>query len=184
MRWSLRQAAKILQKGGVIAYPTEAVYGLGCDPLNETAVHQLLQLKQRDPGKGLILVADDIARIEPFIKPLSNTERNQLNETWPGPVTWLIPVQDWVPTWLTGWHSNLAVRVTAHPMTASLCRLANMPIVSTSANLAGHHPARTSLQVRQQFNTQLDAIVSGHTNSNANPSIIRDLITGQIIRPG
>lgn len=183
MRWSLRQAAKLIQKGGVIAYPTEAVYGLGCHPLDEIAVNRLLQIKQRDPGKGLILIADDISKLEPFLKPLSKGDLNKLNKTWPGPVTWLIPAQDWVPSWLTGWHNSLAVRITSHPIAASLSREANMPIVSTSANLAGHHPARTSLQVRQQLGEYLDAIVSGTTNQNANPSSIHDLKTDTIIRP-
>ena len=183
MRWSLRQAAKVIQKGGIIAYPTEAVYGLGCHPLDERAVHRLLQIKHRDPGKGLILIADNLSQLAPFLKPLSKTERNKLNKTWPGAATWLIPAQDWVPSWLTGWHSTIAVRVTNHPVAAALCHAAKMPIVSTSANLAGHHPARTSLQVRQQLGHYLDVIVSGKTDSNANPSIIRDLKTGQIIRP-
>lgn len=183
MRWSHRQAAKIIQKGGVIAYPTEAVYGLGCHPLDETAVSRLLQIKQRDPGKGLILIANDIAQLEPFIKPLSKNDRSTLNKSWPGAETWLVPAQDWVPLWLTGWHSSLAVRVTNHAVAASLCHAANMPIVSTSANLAGQHPARNCLQVRQQLGKYLDAIVSGPTNSKMNPSIIRDLQTGNLVRP-
>jgi len=183
MRWPLRQAAKLIQKGGVIAYPTEAVYGLGCHPLDEMAVNRLLQIKQRDPGKGLILIADDIKKLEPFLKPLSKSDRNKLNQSWPGAVTWLIPAQDWVPNWLTGWHSTLAVRVTAQPIAAALCKSAGMPIVSTSANLAGKHPARNSLQVRLQFGEQLDAILSGNTDTKAKPSLIRDLQTGHVIRP-
>jgi len=184
MRWSQRQAANVIQQGGVIAYPTEAVYGLGCHPLDEAAVHHLLQLKQRDPGKGLILISDNLNRLEPFLKPLTQSDRKQLNQTWPGAVTWLIPAQDWVPLWLTGWHSKLAVRVTAHPIAAGLCREAGMPIVSTSANISGHHPARNKLQVLQQFGNQLDAIVSGQSNLKAKPSTIRDLKTQKIIRPG
>ena len=182
MRWSLRQAAKIIQNGGVIAYPTETVYGLGCHPLDEIAVKRLLQIKQRDPGKGLILIANDIRQLEPFLKPLSKADRTRLNKPLANAVTWLIPAQDWVPAWLTGWHSKLAVRVTRHPVAASLCHAAKMPIISTSANLAGHRPARSSLQVRQQLGNYLDAIVSGTINTGANPSIIRDLETAEIIR--
>jgi len=182
MRWQLRQAAETLKNGGVIAYPTEAVYGLGCQPFDQAAVSRVLDLKQRHPGKGLILISDKLSRLEPFLKPLSKTERSKLAKSWPGPNTWLIPVQDWVPAWLTGSHGTLAVRVTAHPVASGLCKLAGMPIVSTSANIAGHRPARTSLQVRRQFGDQLDAIVSGRTDSTANPSTIRDLKTGRVIR--
>jgi len=183
MRWSLRQAAHVINKGGVIAYPTEAVYGLGCHPLNENAVSHLLALKQRDPGKGLILISDNLDKLTPFLKSLSQSDRNKINNTSTDAITWLIPAQDWVPNWLTGWHSSLAVRVTAHPIAAALCQATNMPIISTSANLSGRHPARNSLQVRLQFGELLDGIISGTTNHKANPSSIRDLKTGQVIRP-
>ena len=184
MRWSLRRAATALQNGGVIAYPTEAVYGLGCDPLNEAAINRLLQLKQRDPGKGLILIADELHRLEPFLRPLSKSEHAKISKKSEKPTTWIIPAQDWVPNWLTGWHSTLAVRVTDHPIAAELCKLAKMPIVSTSANLSDHRPARTSIQVRLQFDGQLDAIVAGKVDATATPSLIRDLKTDKIIRPG
>lgn len=184
MRWSLRRAATTLKNGGVIAYPTEAVYGLGCHPLNETAVSRLLQLKQRDPGKGLILISDKLSRLEPFLQLLSQSERNKINKKSSKPTTWIIPAQDWVPDWLTGWHGTLAVRVTDHPIAAQLCKLAKMPIVSTSANLSNHRPAKTGIQVRLQFDGQLDAIVAGKVDATATPSIIRDLKTNKIIRPG
>ena len=184
MRWSLRRAATALKNGGVIAYPTEAVYGLGCHPLNESAVNHLLQLKQRDPGKGLILIADDLRKLEPFLRPLSKSERAKISKKPEKPTPWIIPSQDWVPDWLTGWHGSLAVRITDHPIAAELCKLTKMPIVSTSANLAGHRPAKTSIQVRIQFDGQLDAIVTGKVDTTATPSIIRDLKTDKIIRPG
>ncbi|MCK4744042.1 MAG: Sua5/YciO/YrdC/YwlC family protein [Sulfuriflexus sp.] len=182
MRWSHRRAASALKNGGVIAYPTEAVYGLGCHPLNEAAVSHLLQLKQRDPGKGLILISDKLSRLEPFLQPLSKAERNKIVKKSSKPITWIIPAQDWVPSWLTGWHGTLAVRVTDHPIAAQLCKSAGMPIVSTSANITGHHPAKTSLQVRIQFGEQLDGIVAGKIDFTAKPSIIRNLKTDNIIR--
>jgi len=182
MPWSLRRAATVIKNGGVIAYPTEAVYGLGCHPLNEAAVNHLLQLKQRDIGKGLILISDTLERLEPFLVPLSESERQQITSHPEKPTTWLVPVQDWVPTWLTGWHGTLAVRVTNHPVASKLCQLAGMPIVSTSANIAGRAPARTNLQIKLQFGEQLDAIVVGKINSAAQPSTIQELKSGQIIR--
>lgn len=180
-RWPLRQAAATLHAGGVIAYPTEAVYGLGCDPLNLDAVLRLLSIKRRDPDKGLILVADNIQRLLPFIS-ISAAQRKTLMEVWPGPNTWLVPVQDWVPKWLTGQHDTLAVRVTAHPLVAALCREAGMPIVSTSANLAGHPPARNALQVRKGLGKQIDYLLSGPTGGQLRPTPIRDLKSGRLIR--
>lgn len=182
MRWSLRRAASALKNGGVIAYPTEAVYGLGCHPLDEAAVSHLLALKQRDPGKGLILISDELSRLEPFLQPLSQSERSKILKSTSKPTTWIVPSQDWVPSWLTGWHGSLAIRITQHPIAAQLCQLANMPIVSTSANIAGHRAARTSLQVRLQFAGQIDALVSGKTDTSAKPSRICDLKTGAILR--
>nr|MDQ2696242.1 Sua5/YciO/YrdC/YwlC family protein [Pseudomonadota bacterium] len=117
----LRQAARILRQGGVIAYPTEAVYGLGCDPRNRRAVQRLLEIKRRPPAKGLILIAADLAQLEPFIDPLPPDRRRLLDAAWPGPVTWLVPARR-APVWLRGNHPTLAVRVTAHPLAAALCR--------------------------------------------------------------
>ena len=182
MRWPIRQAAAWLKEGGVIAYPTEAVYGLGCDPLNRAAVYRLLELKQRDIDKGLILLADNYERIEAFLQPLLASQQQQLKSSWPGPVTWLIPAQSWVPLWLTGAHKTLAVRITAHPIAAKLCQAADMPIVSTSANIANRRPARTVLQVYRQFGSKLDFILSGHTGDLATPTPIRDLVSGETIR--
>lgn len=180
-RWPLRQAAACLHAGGVIAYPTEAIYGLGCDPLNLEAVLRLLRIKQRDPAKGLILVADDIQRLLPFIN-ITASQRKTLMQSWPGPNTWLVPVQDWVPEWLTGQHDTLAVRVSAHPLVAALCREAGMPIVSTSANLSGHAPARNALQVHMRLSGKIDFLLNGKTGGQHRPSTIRDLKSGRVIR--
>jgi len=182
IRWSLRHAATTLKKGGVIAYPTEAVYGLGCHPLDEAALSRLLHLKQRDPAKGLILISDSLSRLEPFLQPLSQTERNKILKNTSKPTTWIIPSQNWIPALLTGSHTSLAVRVTDHPVASAICKLAGMPIVSTSANISDHHPARTPIQIHQQFGNQLDAVITGKINFQAKPSTIRDLKTGKILR--
>lgn len=182
MHASLRQAARIIKKGGVIAYPTETVYGLGCHPLDSNALLRLLQLKQRNPDKGLILISDTLERLEAYLCPLTTTEKTTLRQQHHHATTWLVPVQDWVPRLLTGQHKTLAVRITQHPLAAALCRYSGTPIVSTSANLSGKHPARNSLQVRLQFGNRLDAIVAGNTDRHANPSTIRDLQSGKIIR--
>lgn len=182
--WHLRRAARLLHGGAVIAYPTEAVYGLGCDPLDARAVMRLLELKQRPIEAGLILIAADFAQVEAFLEPLSSALRRKVFATWPGPVTWLLPARPDVPTWLRGRHNSLAVRVTAHAGCAALCRAFGGPLVSTSANPRGRAPARTSLQIHRYFNAAIDYLLPGPLGARARPSAIRDARTGKILRNG
>lgn len=181
--WQLRQAAAAIHRGGVIAYPTEAVFGLGCDPLNPTAVQRLLDLKQRPMRKGLILIASRLEQLQPFIAPLDEASLALLQESWPGPITWLVPARTDTPRWLCGEHSSIAVRVTAHPLASALCEAAGHALVSTSANPAGRQPARHPLRVRKYFPHQLDMIVTGNVDRRSSPTLIRDLLTKKLIRP-
>ncbi|TQV70691.1 tRNA threonylcarbamoyladenosine biosynthesis protein RimN [Exilibacterium tricleocarpae] len=178
------RTAVVLRSGGVVAYPTEAVWGLGCAPAQEAAVRRLLALKQRSPDKGLILVAADIGQLEPYLEGLSTGQRQTLADTWPGPVTWLVPANGRAGSWITGQFDTLAVRVTNHPLVQGLCRAFDGPLVSTSANPQGRPPARTALAVRRYFGQQLDYITPGQVGGRANPSEIRHLVSGQIARPG
>jgi L-threonylcarbamoyladenylate synthase len=182
-RWQLKRAAQAVHDGGVIAYPTEAVYGLGCDPLNSQAVLRLLALKQRPMEKGLILIAADQTQLAPYLAPLDNEQQTKLDATWPGPVTWLIPARAETPLWLRGLHDTIAVRVTAHPLAAALCRELGHALVSTSANPAGKTSARSALKVRQYFGNQLDFVLHGPLGNQITPTEICDLDTGRIIRP-
>ena len=175
------RAAALIRAGGVVAYPTEAVFGLGCDPDNLRAVARLLTIKQRDPAKGLILIAADPGQLSPWLQPLDAELTARAHGAWPGPVTWVWPVRPGVPRWLTGEHDSLAVRVTDHPMAAALCRAAG-PVVSTSANLSGHEPARTVEEVASQMGCLLDGILAGATGGRDRPSQIRDVRTGEIVR--
>ncbi|MFP4160972.1 MAG: L-threonylcarbamoyladenylate synthase [Ectothiorhodospira sp.] len=176
--------AAVIRSGGVVAYPTEAVFGLGCDPRNPGAVRRLLHIKARPEHKGLILVAADFRQLTPFLAPVPDTLRDRALATWPGPVTWLWPAAPETPGWLTGSHPSLAVRVTGHPMTAALCRHAGTPLVSTSANRAGHPPSREAGTVDHQLGRALDLILEGATGGRERPSEIRDLATGKVLRPG
>jgi L-threonylcarbamoyladenylate synthase len=186
-KWSLnpriQYAAKQLWQGGVVAYPTEAVWGLGCNPFNEHAVMRLLEMKNRPVGKGLILLAADISLFEPFISHLNDIQRQRIKNTWPGPVTWLVPKNHLIPKWISGDYTSVALRVTDHPVAAGLSRAFGAPIVSTSCNPQGREPARTAFDVRRYFGDELDAITSGTVGKRATPSEIRDLINGQIVRP-
>jgi len=180
----LRSARRMLQAGGIIAYPTEAVYGLGCDPLNPEAVMRLLELKQRPWQKGMILIAANRVQLEPYLETVPAAIEQKLAKNWPGPVTWLLPARAEVPFWLRGEHSTLAVRVTAHPLAAALCDVFGGPIVSTSANLAGHEPARRALTVRRELGNEVDYILHGELGDSDKPTEIRDAVTGRVIRAG
>lgn len=179
----LRRAIRTLNEGGVIAYPTEAVYGLGCDPLDLDAVLRLLEIKGRAIEKGLILIAADQSQLAPFIETPTRDVEQQLRASWPGPVTWILPTRGETPYWLRGRHTGLAVRVTAHPLAAELCRAFGGPIVSTSANVAGRPAARTALQAQLRC-PGVDHIVHGRTSGLARPSEIRDASTDATLRAG
>jgi L-threonylcarbamoyladenylate synthase len=179
----ISNAARCLRQGGVIAYPTEGVWGLGCDPFDQTAVTRLLQMKQRPEEKGLILVAADIAQIAPLLRHLSASEREQLQASWPGPTTWLLPDPDQlVPAWIKGKFATVAVRVSGHPVVVGLCRAFGGLLVSTSANPADAPPARNRLRVLTWFGDELDYVVPGRLGGQRGPSTIRDLRSSAVIR--
>ncbi len=180
--WQLRRAAECVRQGGLIAYPTEAVYGLGCDPLDGVAVRRLLALKQRPEHKGLILIAADFDQLRPFVRELPEEVMARVHASWPGAATWLLPAAPGVPIWLTGRHATLAVRVTAHPLAAALCRACNSPLVSTSANVSNRPPARTALQVRLRLGDAIDFILTGAVGALAQPTPIRDAQSGHWVR--
>ena len=178
----LKRAIDICNQGGVIAYPTEAVFGLGCLPMNEQSVHKILKLKDRSIDKGLILVAFSIEQLQPFVDFSKVQDRQQdINESWPGPVTWLIPAKAETPKWLTGEHETLAVRISAHPTVRDLCEKLG-PIVSTSANPSSEEPAKTSEQVRTYFKTEVDYVIPASISNNLSPTEIRDGTSGNIVR--
>ncbi|WP_193017452.1 L-threonylcarbamoyladenylate synthase type 1 TsaC [Proteus sp. FME41] len=174
-----------LQNNKVIAYPTEAVFGIGCDPDSEQAVMALLELKQRSIEKGLILIADNYEQLKPYIddSALTQTQRERMFASWPGPVTWVIPAKPTTPKWLTGKFSSLAVRVTNHSLVKALCLTYGKPLVSTSANLSGLPPCRTVEEVKEQFQNNIP-IVEGDVGGRQNPSEIRDALTGELYRQG
>ena len=179
----LQHAARVLHQGGIVAYPTEAVYGLGCDPLNAAAVYRLLDLKQRPVDKGLILIAANAEQLRPFIDELPAAARQRVEDSWPGPATWVCPARPETPHWLTGRHDSLAVRVTAHPLAAALCAAFGGPVVSTSANTTGHPPACNALQARLRCPGS-DLILHGPTGAMSRPTAIRDALSGALLRAG
>ena len=171
-----------LNGGGVIAYPTEAVWGLGCDPFNRHGVERIFELKGRSANKGLIMVAASIEQIDWLLEGLPQSQIEQLTASWPGHVTWLIPHRNLLPGNLTGSHASIAVRVSAHPVVKALCAAFGGPIVSTSANPQGKLPARNSTMARRYFGRSGVEFGPGQVGVNRAPSQIRDLVTGAILR--
>lgn len=177
---SIARAAEVLLGGGIIAYPTEGVFGLGCLPDDLAAVQRLLQLKQRDPGKGLILIASNIEQLAGLV---SLPARQALPPPDPDhPVTWIVPAGNDVHPLVRGKHAGIAVRLTSSPVAAAICDAVDAALVSTSANLSGKPTARNRFVLRRQFGRRVDYIVPGDCGPAKGASEIRDLTTGKVLR--
>ena len=182
---AIKQAADVVQAGGIIAYPTESVFGLGCNPDNQQAVKKLLKLKQRDASKGLILIASHVQQILPLIQPIDAFDLARALKTWPGRYTWVFPKTKLVPALISGKFDTVAVRVSNHPIVKALCDKLNKPIVSTSANRSNHAVFNSIKQIKAYFNDKIDFYLDaelGKLGKNAKPSTIVDAHTQEIFR--
>src|SRR5579859_7392095 len=173
-----------MRSGGVLAYPTEAVYGLGCNPHNREAFERLFALKQRPPTQGVLLIAADFSQVERYIDlaAVPADVLAQVRESWPGPNTWIFPRSADVPAWVAGAHAGIALRVTAHEPAAALCRAYGAALVSTSANPHGEPSARTAATVDAYFGAALDGLLDAPVGGQQRPTVIRDALSGAIIR--
>lgn len=171
------------EDGKLLVYPTEAVMGIGCDPDNEAAVNQLLEVKQRAVEKGVILIAANYSQLLPYVNDnaIRPDRRTDIFSSWPGPNTWLLPKSTTAPSWITGKHDKIAVRVTNHPVVVALCNKLNKPLVSTSANLTGQAPARSIAEAKAVFADSV-VYVDGEVGGADKPSTIRDGDTAEVIR--
>ena len=180
---SIDTAVADLKQGRIIGYPTESVYGLGCDPLNQMAVEKLLKIKQRDINKGLILVASDFSQLSDYLGDLSKVDLPMILASWSKrSITWLLPTADHTPVYLKGQYSTLAVRVSNHPIIQQLCTTFEGAIISTSANYAGYSPATSAIDVLSLFEQRISGVVKGELGNESKPSQIRDALTGYILR--
>jgi L-threonylcarbamoyladenylate synthase len=180
----MSEAIQVFQRGGVIAYPTEAVFGLGCDPDNQYAIEKLLAIKNRPKSKGLILLAGQFEQLLPYIaiSELTTKELNTVLARWPNGITQVLPAQKGISSYLTGDFSTIAVRVTTQSDVVSLCQKTNKPIVSTSANLSGLAPAKTWQTLDTQLVDMIDHIIKGDTLAYQQPSKIINGLTGEVFR--
>lgn len=181
---SIDAAAAVLRAGGVVAYPTEAVWGLGCDPADETAVHRLLALKQREVGKGLILIAAHVDQLKPWVDftALAADRLADVLASWPGPHTWIMAAARAAPRWIRGDHDGIAVRVSAHPAVIALCDAFGGALVSTSANLAGRPPPVSRDDIDPALAVAIEGITAGETGGLVRPTAIRDARSGEVLR--
>lgn len=177
-----------LRRGGVVAYPTEAVWGLGCDPFDEAAVMRLLAIKRRPVDKGLILIAGALAQLDGLVDwdGLAPARRAAVQASWPGPNTWIVPATLRVPAWVAGEHPGehrgVAVRVSAHPVVVALCAAFGGPLVSTSANLGGEPPAFERGALDPALVAKIDTVAPGETGGLDAPTAIRDALSGMQLR--
>ena len=178
----LDRARRVLLTGGLVAYPTEAVYGLGCLPERRDSVERLLTVKRRSWRKGLALIAANLEQLEPLVVLPDGVLRAEILASWPGPYTWVLDARQGIPRWLSGGRDTLAVRVTAHPLARELCERTDGPLVSTSANRSGRPPLRNVLQVRREFGAEADCILPGPVGGLERPTTIRDGRTGAVLR--
>jgi L-threonylcarbamoyladenylate synthase len=177
----LKHAAEVLYSGGVIAYPTEGVYGLGCLPDEEAAVERVLRLKQRAPGKGLILIAAAADQLDGWIELPAGRSLPEPDPVYP--ITWIVPPGPFAHPLLRGDNDGIAVRLTTNAVARSLCNVVDSPLVSTSANLTGRPTARNRYVLRRQFMQRVDYVVPGDCGPVDGPSEIREFLTGKVLRP-
>jgi len=175
-------AARCVINGGVIAYPTEGVFGLGCLPENEFAVERILAIKGRDASKGIILIAAEVTQLERWIAP-TKMEAQRLHSATDYPTTWIVTAESTTPAWLTGGRDTLAVRISNHPVVMQLCNTIGEALVSTSANRSGRPPARSALAARKCLGSQVDQVIGGALGQATGPSEIRVAHSDQVLRP-
>lgn len=180
----MTHVVEFFNQGGIIAYPTEAVFGLGCDPDNKEAVEKLLKLKNRPMSKGLILLAANYSQLLPYIddNKIPQDKRSSILSRWPNGITQLLPINVNLPHYLHGQFDTIAVRVTSQSDVVALCNETNKPIVSTSANFSGGIPAKTWQEAEKTFGQKVDYIIKGKTLGFSQPSIILDGLTGEVLR--
>jgi len=187
--WRLNRVVHALRKGAIVAYPSDTIWGLGCDPVNPLAVKKLQEIKRRPSTKGLILLGHKAEQFDFCIdKSTIDTLQKEATQHKQKPTTWVVPAAKNCPPWLTTGKQTIAIRLTDKPLIKALCSLLQRPVISTSANLSGRPPARNGLQIQRNFHTSVDFIIEDHDDHSSlsgkqKASRIIDLKTGKILRP-
>lgn len=179
--WALNRFVHAVSRGAVFGYPTDTVWGFGCHPLIASSVSRILQIKNRSPDKGLILLSSRIEYCSTYLD-VETDQLAALASPTNQPTTWLATASALCPPWIRGIYPTVAIRITSHPLVQAICDGLQAPVVSTSANRGGKATARNSIQMRKQFGSELDYIVTGFPTGSLQPSEIRSLANGTILR--
>ena len=173
-----REALYYLSKG-VIAHPTDTIYGLACLANNPSAIKTLIDLKKRDSDKGFILLSSSVDYVLPYIdENLDINLINKLRQLTRVPTTYLVPKSESVSSLISGSSDLVAVRITSNPLVSYFCENTGSALISTSANLQGQKVASNMAELKVYFNQTLSYILPPN-KYNSEPSIIIDLVTGR-----
>jgi L-threonylcarbamoyladenylate synthase len=179
--WALNRFAHAVSQGAVFGYPTDTIWGFGCHPLIASSVARILQIKNRSPDKGLILLSSRLEYCSTYLG-LDGEALDPIQQAADHPTTWLVPASESCPVWIRGNYPTVAIRITNHPLLEFLCDRLQAPIVSTSANRSGKATVRNSVQMRKQFGDELDFIICGFATGSNRPSEIKSLLGRTTIR--
>lgn len=170
-----------LKRGGLVAYPTESCYGIGCLPRHVRALDKLIRLKKRPQNKGMIVIGSGLPQLRTLLERPSETTAAMLEREWPAPTTFLLPCRRLPPLLRGRGRGKLAVRVPAHFGARQLCKALGTPLVSTSCNRSGGRPCKTEREVRRLFGRSV-RVVGGRVGGARAPSKIIDAETGLRLR--
>jgi len=176
----VKRAAEVLGNGGIVVYPTETVYGIGCDPLNREAYSRILRLKGRDESRPMLLLACSVAQVEEFAGGLPDVVSRLADVFWPGPLTMVFRPEKRLPDYLYGPGDGVAFRVSPHPLASLLAFEFGAPVVSTSANRTGEPPLTTYSDALREFGDRVDVVLEGSGEMNGAPSTVVDLTSGEV----
>lgn len=177
----LAQAVAILRDGGIVAYPTETVYGLAVDPFSEPAVQRLIEAKGRGGDQAILLIISEQSQLLRCVATVNPAAERCMDAFWPGPLTLLFPKAPGLAPSLTGERDTIAVRCPAHETARALCAAFGGPITSTSANRSGHPPAMAPGELDLPG---VALLIDGGALPPSKPSTLYDPVAGRILREG
>ncbi len=177
---AIEAAARLVRRGGVVAFPTETSYGLGVDPYNPAALARLFAAKGRPPDKPVLVLVASEAMLAGLVRDVPLPYRPLMARFWPGPLTLVFPARPGLPRLLTGGTGTIGVRISSHPLAGALVAAVGGPVTATSANRSGLAPARSVAAVRDQLQDAIDGVVDGGASPSASVSSIVAIHGGEL----
>ena len=180
------EAVAALQRGDVIVFPTETLYGLGADALNSEAVEKIFQLKGRDPRSPIPVLVTGTDMLYTLIAEIPPSAKKLMESFWPGPLTLVLPARQNIPTPLLNNSGGIGVRISSEPLATQLVRALGHPLTATSANPSGKEPARTLQEAKSYFSGTVDIFLDGGTLTSKSGSTVIEISADKIniIREG